>query len=36
MFPPVTISENAAAHRFSPPGYPGGIGTAFSPKINTF
>lgn len=30
------ISQMATAHRFSPLGYPGGIETAFSPKINTF
>lgn len=31
-----TISRKATAHRFPPPGYPGGVEAAFSPKTNTF
>lgn len=35
VFSPTVILK-ALAHRFSPPGYPGGIEAAFSPKTNTF
>ena len=35
IFPSI-ISRKDAAHRFSPPGYPGGIEADFFPKINTF
>lgn len=35
IFPSI-ISRKDAAHRFSPPGYPGGIEADFFLKINTF
>ena len=31
-----TISRKASAHRFSPPGYPGDMKAAFSPKTTLF
>ena len=36
MFFMRTISRKATAHRFSPPGYPGGIEGYLFPKSNTF